>query len=251
MLPAYDDETLFKNYVKMREANECYNNHLEQPGMVKLIGDVRGLRVLDIGCGWGDGAKRFAEAGAAHVCAIDPSRKMIEAAKAKNSHPLIQYEKIGVEVMDVIAQEFDIAVSSLMLHYLKDLKTVFEKVNRRLVKGGKFVFSMEHPIRTANLVAQRWQVADNGIDTPFSPLDAFVMDSYGKEGYRKVAWLGTNVSKYHHRFETIFNALADTNFILEKIIEPKPTTELIKQFPGQMSKALVRPHYLLGRCRKA
>ena len=250
MLPTYDDKAIFENYKKMRQAEGCYNDFLEQPAMAQLIGDVKGKHVLDIGCGWGDGAKRLAEAGAESVYAIDPSKNMLDQARKTNSHPSIHWALIGVEIMDTIERKFDLAVSSLMLHYIKDLKGAFEKISRRLVDGGEFVFSMEHPIRTANITAQRWQLADDGDDKPVSLLDAYIMDGYWKEGFRKVTWIGNSVSKNHRRMETIINELIDAGFVIDRMLEPLPTTEMVKKFPGKMGKAKVRPQYIVIKCHK-
>lgn len=250
MLPTYDDEAIFESYKKMRQAEGCYNDLLEQPAMAQLIGDVTGKHILDVGCGWGDGAKRLAEAGAESVYAIDPSKNMLDQARKTNNHPAIHWALIGVEIMDTIERKFDIAVSSLALHYINNLAGAFEKIHRRLVDGGVFVFSMEHPIRTANITAQRWQMADDGDEKPFSALDAYIMDGYWSEGFRKAAWIGKNVSKNHRRMETILNTLIDTGFVIDRVLEPLPTAEMIKQFPGKMGKAKVRPQYLVIKCHK-
>lgn len=250
MLPTYDDKAIFESYKKMRQAEGCYNDFLEQPAMTELIGDVTGKRILDVGCGWGDGAKRMAEAGAEFVFAMDPSKNMLAQARKINDHPAIHWAMLGVEIMDTIERKFDIAVSSVMLHYIKDLSGAFEKINRRLVDGGTFVFSMEHPIRTANITAQRWQLADDGDDKPVSLLDAYIMDGYWSEGFRKVTWIGKRVNKNHRRMETIVNSLIDAGFVIDRMLEPLPTPEMIQKFPGKMGKAKVRPQYLIIKCHK-
>src|SRR3954469_9134228 len=55
---------------------------LEEPHVDALLGDVRGLCVLDVGCGTGRHALRLARAGAA-VTAIDFSEAMLAQARAK------------------------------------------------------------------------------------------------------------------------------------------------------------------------
>src|SRR5690242_9664115 len=55
---------------------------LEEPLVAELLGDVRRLRVLDVGCGTGRHALRLAQAGA-YVTAIDFSAAMLEQAKRK------------------------------------------------------------------------------------------------------------------------------------------------------------------------
>src|SRR5712671_5899763 len=55
---------------------------IEEPWVDRLLGDVRGLAVADIGCGTGRHAIRLASAGAA-VHAVDFSAAMLERARAK------------------------------------------------------------------------------------------------------------------------------------------------------------------------
>src|SRR4051812_49296456 len=55
---------------------------LEEPRVDALLGDLRGLRVLDVGCGTGRHAVRLARAGAV-VTAVDFSEAMLAQARAK------------------------------------------------------------------------------------------------------------------------------------------------------------------------
>ena len=71
----YDDETFFSNYLQIRADKDNYNDMIEQPAVFNLLGDVRGKRVLDIGCGYGTTAAAVAAAGAASVLGIDPSER--------------------------------------------------------------------------------------------------------------------------------------------------------------------------------
>src|SRR6266850_6252865 len=55
---------------------------LEEPWVERLLGNVRGLSVLDVGCGTGRHAIRLAETGAS-IQAIDFSAAMLERARQK------------------------------------------------------------------------------------------------------------------------------------------------------------------------
>lgn len=246
----YDQEEFFTLYSQMRASADNCNDSLEQPWMTELLGDVSGKRILDIGCGWGEGSKALADAGAAQILAFDPSIKMLDKAQELFAHERINYVLMSADQMDSIPQTFDIAVSSLALHYIEDIGDVFAKVNRRLAPGGLFVFSMEHPIRTANILWQQWLKEDYDPRIPHNVTWSYVMNHYGDEGARQTHWLGADVIKYHHRIETIFNELLGNGFGITKVIEPQPTVEMIKKFPETMGKAKARPQYLLISCRK-
>jgi hypothetical protein len=47
----YDDPLFFKRYLQMRRRRKGLNEDLEQPALTRLLPDVAGADVLDIGCG--------------------------------------------------------------------------------------------------------------------------------------------------------------------------------------------------------
>lgn len=54
----YDDEHFFRSYIELRSSAN-YNDILETPAILSLIGDVKGKRILDIGCGFGKQMQLF------------------------------------------------------------------------------------------------------------------------------------------------------------------------------------------------
>ena len=69
----YDNDEFFDNYKNTRLSDDSFNELLEQPAMRKLIPDLQGKSVLDLGCGFGFNCKEFALAGAKSVVGIDLS----------------------------------------------------------------------------------------------------------------------------------------------------------------------------------
>ena len=66
---------------------------------------------------------------------------------------------------------------------------------------------------------------------------------------RHIRWLGKEVTKYHHKTDTVLNALIHAGFILEKIIEPSPSDALMKAVPKTVHE-LHRPAYLIVKSKK-
>ena len=112
----YDDETFFQGYKKIRENEKNYNNMLEQPAMHEFMPDVRGKKILDIGCGFGGNCREFAEGGALRVLGIDSSMRMLEVAKKETDHKDIEYFNLEAEKLHEIKETFDIVYSSLTFH---------------------------------------------------------------------------------------------------------------------------------------
>jgi 2-polyprenyl-3-methyl-5-hydroxy-6-metoxy-1,4-benzoquinol methylase len=60
----------------------AYNAHYDRPALFDLMGDVDGLRILDVGCGPGRYAERLIAGGAA-VTSFDASPEMVRLARAR------------------------------------------------------------------------------------------------------------------------------------------------------------------------
>lgn len=240
----YDDENFFNNYIDLRNAENNYNDLIEQPIVFELLGDIKGKNVMDIGCGYGAMSIKIARNGANKVLGIDVSEKMIEKGICENSHPNITYRVLCAEQLGCIGGKFDVVVSCLAIHYIENFEKLFADVYGLLNDGGELIFSMEHPMYTASKFSQQW------ISDPVSEVaTGFVTDHYGEEGIRNITWLGKKITKYHHKIDTIFNALIGAGFVFEKVIEPSPSKELIKRVP-KTAHELHRPAYLIVKCRK-
>ena len=59
----FDDQTFFSEYQKLRDNKANYNNLIEQPAMKKLMPDIAGKSVLDLGCGCGPNCAGFVKNG--------------------------------------------------------------------------------------------------------------------------------------------------------------------------------------------
>jgi SAM-dependent methyltransferase len=155
-----------------------------------LPASFTGLRVLDLGCGFGAFARKAREKGAASVVGIDVSANMLAEAAKQTNDSGIGYRHTSIEQFDGADAPFDLVVSSLALHYVEDYEATVAHVANFLVKGGRFVFSVEHPICTA-MASQQW-VRDAEGHALYWPID-----DYRLEGPRQTTWFVEGVVKYH------------------------------------------------------
>lgn len=245
----YDNETFYEGYKKIRENANNANNLFEIPALLSLLPDLRGKRILDLGCGFGEHCKMFVEKGAACVVGVDISEKMLEVAKRENSDDKITYLNMAMEDIDRIdvnlqgGMEFDLVISSLALHYVEDFTGVVTKIYRMLSKGGYFIFSQENPLCTCHSGGNRWTKDENGNKLYLN------LSNYGVEGERESVWFVDNVKKYQRTFSTIVNTLTEAGFSIEKMIEPLPTEEILADHPDQ-SDLFHKPDFLLVKAKK-
>ena len=148
---------------------------------------------------------------------------------------------VSIEDIDYPDDSFDVVISSLVFHYVESFEVICNKIHHCLVRGGDFLFSVEHPIFTAQ-GNQQWCCDPNG-----KPLH-WPVDHYFNEGARKANFLGLEVVKYHKTLTTYINTLVQCGFELLKLVEPQPADYLMNE-PG-MKEELRRPMMLLIAARK-
>ena len=239
----YDNEIFFEGYRKIREKEGNANNLFEIPALLSMMPDLKGKRVLDLGCGYGEHCKLFVDRGAKGVLGIDISKKMLEIAKAENSDPKIEYRNMPMENVNALNEAFDVAVSSLALHYVEDFYGVVKSIYRLLDRGGIFLFSQEHPLVTCHSKGSRWTKDENGKKIHLN------LSNYGVSGERITTWFVDDLKIYHRTFSEIINTLTEVGFSIEKMIEPLPSDELLEQYPEHRD-LFHKPDFLLLKVKK-
>ncbi|MGA9669112.1 MAG: class I SAM-dependent methyltransferase [Terracidiphilus sp.] len=221
----YDNPVFSDSYRTLREMSTGLNEIVEQPALWSMLPrNLSGMRVLDIGCGYGDFARRARALSASQVLGIDISERMLERAKELTVDHGIEYRRMSIEELDLKGETFDLVVSSLTLHYVEDYEAALEKVARLLKTEGDFVLSVEHPMCTARS-EQQWIRDDSG-HALYWPVDC-----YRPEGERKTKWFVENVVKYHRTVETYVNGLIDAGFRLKRLTEPEPVITSSRSVP--------------------
>jgi hypothetical protein len=115
-------------------------------------------------------------------------------------------------------------VSSLALHYIAGYPSLVRKVASALVGGGRFAFSVEHPIFTAHGSAN-WYFRVNGAWLHWP------VDGYRDLAERRTNWLVDGVVKYHGTLETYVNGLLDAGLCVVRLEEPEAEAVLLEQQP--------------------
>lgn len=210
-----------------------HHRNILNPCVEELLGDVRGKKLLDAGCGEGYLARYYAKKGA-FVTAIDLSENLIETSKK-----LTEKEKLAVEYrvanicnLDSISNdEFDIILSNLVLLNIPCLDDSFREFYRVLRKGGYLVFSIVHP--AFNFYGPgSWKLGEKNLDTGRRDGLYFKVDRYFDEKEFQRYWTTTKgdkfpapISFFHRTLSTYMNALIGSGFSLVAFREPRPTID--------------------------
>jgi SAM-dependent methyltransferase len=132
---------------KQGDTGDLWHRELIDPPLIALVGDVRGKRLLDLACGNGYLARRFAREGAV-VVGVDASSPIVERAAARE-----RTERLGIVYLvrdagsmpNLSEASFDVVLCNMALMDMPDVTGPFREVARLLVPGGRFVASLCHP----------------------------------------------------------------------------------------------------------
>lgn len=124
---------------------------------LRLIGDVSGRNVLDLGCGIGFGAALLALRGA-HVYAVDVSERCVEVtaerARVSGVADRVVARAMSAYALDFPDSFFDVVHGQDILHHL-DVGPAGREVWRVLRPGGRAVFQENSANNRLLLVARR------------------------------------------------------------------------------------------------
>lgn len=239
----YDNQIFFDGYKKLRSNPSAANDIVEKPALFSLSPNLQNKSILDIGCGYGENCVEFIKMGASSVTRLDISVKMLEVAENENTSPNIKYINKSMTDLNEIAEKYDVIFSSLAVHYIEDFDKLIKDVYNLLNQGGYFIFSQEHPLTTALLTQNYWTCNEENERIHYN------LTTYALEGERKVTWIVDGVIKYHRTMSSIINSLSNAGFIINKMLEPIPSKEIMNQYPSY-KRYIHKPDFLLIKAKK-
>jgi len=203
-MPGYSKKTV-EFWRGIRNTKTSLNDWIEQPALIKLLPELKGKTVLDLGCGTGETTLLLAKRGA-KVHAVEASKSMLNYCP---KHDNIIYYNLKAEDIKFEKEFFDLTISELLLDNVKDIKTVLQKMYYSLKRDGQLLISIPHPFRYA-FNKKSWDDVN------------ITIGDYFKERVIRGDWEGNIVIHYHRTLETIINLLINTGFNIVRVSEPKP-----------------------------
>lgn len=223
----------------------------EKPAIRAQLPDLTGLEVISIGCGSGVDARWLADNGAKHVVGIDISTDLLGIARAEN--PDIEFFEMDMEQLDLPDASFDLAYSSLAIHYVDDWTVALKEALRILRPGGQYVFSCGHPIDSAMeyKTEGKYKYARLGRQLDLETDERIIYGDYlaaETGGVKPVKGIikDVEVVVYHRTFSKMLDEILASGFAIECVIEPQPTKDAAEHYE-QLTKI---PTFMIWSLRK-
>lgn len=127
--------------------NIHYGPFASNENKLRLLGKIKGKKILDIGCGGGQCSIVFAKQGAKCI-GLDASKEQLKYAEylAIKNKVSVKFIKHDIQTLKGFkSNTYDIVFSAYALQYVPDLIRCFIEISRVLKKNGLFVFSFGHP----------------------------------------------------------------------------------------------------------
>jgi len=178
----------------------------------RLLGDVAGRTVLEIGCGSAPCARWLATQGARAV-ALDLSGAMLRHAAALGASTGVAVPLVhaGAERLPFADSSFDVACSAFGgVPFVAEPERVMREVARVLRPGGQWVFAVNHPMR--------WMFSDD----PGPDGLTVVQPYFDRTPYVEVDAAGAATYVEHHRtLGDRVRHIVGARLVLDDIVEPE------------------------------
>lgn len=227
-----------------------YHTYYEKPAMKAELPDMKGERVLTLGCGNGQECRYLKNQGAEHVVGIDVSSKLIDIAES--NHLDCEFHVMSMEKLDFNDASFDLVYSSLAVHYvIGGLGEVSKEVFRVLKPGGLFIFSSGHPLGSAlELVEDDETTKRRAIEIAKSKTENTELVHGDYLTSRQVTGDKDFAVEYWHQpIGKTVTQLAEAGFIIEKMVEPLPQEGFKKVSPRHYERLKRLPDFMVFKAR--
>lgn len=238
---SYNKIARWYHEVRTKGQGWFYNEMLEMPTTLKFLRDVRGKKILDLGCGTGIYAKILRRRGA-RIRGIDISEEMIKIARKEN--PKIEFKVGSMDNLPYKNKEFDIVLAALSIEYLKEWDKVFKEVRRVLKSRGLFIFSGSNPV-----IGSIKKIMYKGKKLR-------VIKDYFKESKKEDKWFFSKVGKYatiiyyHKTYGTIVKIIVRNGFEIIDYKDAYPLKKAEKLFPADFKLWSNMPYFCTWKARK-
>ncbi|MYX27439.1 methyltransferase domain-containing protein [Streptomyces sp. SID8381] len=210
-------------------AVSAYNALYDRPTLLSLLGDVRGLRVLDVGCGPGLYLEQLAARGAAAI-GFDQSADMVRHSRQRLG-PGIEVRQHDLDdPLDWLADStVDLVLATLVIHYVRDRVAALRELRRVLAHQGRLILSTSHP--TADWLTHG--------------------GSYFDADHVEEIWSQGMIHRYWRQpLQRWVEEFTAAGLVIEHLVEHRPDPQMAHKHAAQYAKLSREPGFIAFRLAK-
>lgn len=208
--------------------------HLLNPVLLRLLGNVQHKHILDAGCGQGYLCRMLAKQGAV-VAGVEPATAFYDyAVEREQNAPLgITYVQEDLATWTPGEPRFDAVIANMVFMDIPDYRQAMQNCITALKPGGTFIFSIIHPCFEED--SATWNTK------------GFVTVS---EYFQELAIPSTYGYCFHRSLSTYLNLVMRTNCTLREIVEPQLSQELVEQYGEAHARNAHVPQFFIVHATK-
>jgi len=196
-----------------------YNAHYGRPACLDLLGDVAGRTVLDVACGPGLYSEHLVARGA-RVIGLDQSARMVDLCRQRIPAGEFRVHDLADPIGWLPDDSVDLVLFALALEYVDDRTSALREFHRVLRPGGALVLSRQHP-------------TGDWLRHGGNYFDVRVIEEVWSKGWRLRYWLAP--------LERTCEELHQAGFLIERLLEPRPTADAADIDPDTFGRLLREP----------
>lgn len=241
----------------VRMGKDYYREEMNNPATLRMIGNVKDKQLLDLSCGEGYNTRILAKKGA-RVVGVDFSKEMIKLARQRERRDRLgirYYVSDAADLKELEGECFDIVTCFMALMDIERYEDAISQVARVLRKNGRFVFSVTHPCFEYGDTVDGEPIAEwkyeegtgNSADRKTGHLE---VRRYFGIIKCEVSWDMKRLVKrfqttsFHRTLTDYFQALHKSGFVVTRLVEPKPTSKGVSEYPSLRKHTLI-PHSII------
>lgn len=215
---------------------------MTNPAMFEILGNIRGKKILDLGCGEGYNSRLMARKGA-EVIGVDFSDKMINLAiklEQKNKQGITYYVLDAANLYLFNNNTFDIVACFMALQDIEKYQDAIKEMYRILKRHGRFVFVIPHPCFERRIIGRKtiggWEYKKGTKNKSIKDALYYKVDRYFDTHRYIIPWNMKRLTKhfttmtFHRTLTDYADALHSAGLVISRLKEPKPTRKGLAKY---------------------
>lgn len=239
-----------------------FHKYVLYPAIFAILGNVKGLKILDAGCGNGHLSRALARMGAI-VTGVDLSKNLIEKAQIYTRNEQLQIDFLHSDISSHLEIDilFDKIISNCVVQDTENVGGMLINLCKLLHPKGQLIITTRHPCFLTSINDLGWElVLENGDILHTGPGLSFLQnyrDTRFQGRYYKIDdylnphpfmrdWGGGHSTPlFPRKLEDYFSTISNAGLIITQVLEPLPTLSGEQSWPDMAALLKRIPNFIV------